>query len=203
MNDRALVRKSKRLSWLLRHGAGEVGLTMDAAGWAPVAEVLAHTRLSPAELAHVVARNNKGRLQLEGERVRACQGHSTDDMPVTAEALEASWARAEVDTAWHGTSPGVVDAILADGLHPMRRTHVHLAPSPDSRVGKRASVAVLLQICVRRLEHAGLPLWRSPNGVLLVRRVPPGCIVALRPISRRARAQAPSWRAALRPDPLP
>ena len=83
------VRRSKRLSWLLRHGAREVGLPMDAAGWVSVPEVLRALSITRAQLEHAVATNRKRRLQLDGERVRACQGHSADGTPVTLEALEA------------------------------------------------------------------------------------------------------------------
>ena len=51
---RDLVRKSKHLSWLLRHGARESGLPMDAAGWCAVDDVLQRTGLARAELEEVV-----------------------------------------------------------------------------------------------------------------------------------------------------
>jgi RNA:NAD 2'-phosphotransferase (TPT1/KptA family) len=49
---------SKKLSWLLRHGAGEAGLEMDAAGWAEVADVrrvegIAREGILPGERTHV------------------------------------------------------------------------------------------------------------------------------------------------------
>jgi putative RNA 2'-phosphotransferase len=50
-------------------------------------------------------------------------------------------------------------------------------------VGKRAQVDVLLEVSVARLRDHGLTVWRSPNGVLLVRRVPPDCIVRVVPRS--------------------
>jgi putative RNA 2'-phosphotransferase len=172
------VRRSRRLSWLLRHGADEAGLAMDAAGWASVADVLALLDLEPAELERVVAENDKGRLELDGDRIRACQGHSTAGTPVEAGALEASWALHEGDDdLWHGTSREVVASILRDGLHPARRTHVHLADARDSRVGKRARVDVLLRISASRIRAAGHDLYRSPNGVVLARAVPADAII--------------------------
>ena len=87
------VRQSKKLSWLLRHGAQQAGLAMDEAGWAAVPDVLRIARMSHRQLRTCVAENNKKRLQLEGDRVRCTQGHSLDGMPVTLEGLEASWAQ--------------------------------------------------------------------------------------------------------------
>jgi putative RNA 2'-phosphotransferase len=74
---------------------------------------------------------------------------------------------------WHGTNKAALDAILREGLHPGRRTHVHLAPSPDSPVGRRSKVDVLLGIDPAKL---GQPVFQAPNGVLLVRSVPAGAI---------------------------
>lgn len=194
MNPNTVTRKSKKLSWLLRHGAGSEGLSMDAAGFVPVAEVLERLRMSRAELEVIVARNNKRRLQLEGDRIRCCQGHSTEDMPVTREALEDSWVRWGGGIVWHGTSVDAVAPIAAEGIVPQRRTHVHLAPALQSVVGKRAAVHVMLAVDPERMAAAGLGLWAAPNGVVLARRVPPGCITEVRPMTRRAHARAAELR---------
>ena len=189
--DRQLIRRSKKLSWLLRHGAHEAGITMDPAGWVPVDQVLRATGLSRAALAEIVAHNNKRRLQWVGERVRACQGHSTEGAPVTPEALEATWTRhAGPGPVWHGTHLAALDAIHASGLSPQRRTHVHLAEALDATVGKRANVAVMLAVDPAGLAAAGYPVWVAPNGVLLTRRVPRPCILGARPMTRAARDRA-------------
>jgi putative RNA 2'-phosphotransferase len=57
-----------------------------------------------------VANNDKGRLVVEGSRVRACQGHSLQHMPVTREALEASWVIVRPEASlWHGTRSVAID----------------------------------------------------------------------------------------------
>lgn len=168
-----MSRDSKRLSWLLRHGAGEQGLTMTADGWAAIDDVRRLLGMDRAALDAAVRHNDKQRLQVEGERIRACQGHSLDGMPVTREALEKSWERVyPVDLLWHGTNQAVLPAIQRDGLLPGRRTHVHLAPSRDSHVGRRSAVDVLLGV-----DPGDLAVYRAPNGVLLTRLVPPDAIV--------------------------
>ncbi len=188
MQSRTLVKKSKKLSWLLRHGAHEAGLDMDPAGWVAIDAVLARTGLTRGELTRVVAENNKRRLQVDGARIRCCQGHSTEGTPVTQEALEASWTCvSQRSVLFHGTRLEVLDAILADGIAPMRRTHVHLAHSPSSTVGKRAAVALLLEVDPQRIPDG---VWVASNGVYLARFVPPDAIVGVRPMTRRARARA-------------
>jgi putative RNA 2'-phosphotransferase len=197
MQSERLTTLSKQLSWLLRHGARAEGLAMDPAGWVAVADVLRHLALSRDDLTEVVARNTKSRLQLEGERLRACQGHSLAGVPVTLEALEASWdAHATTASLWHATEPDVVPLIAREGILPIERTHVHLAPSRESHVGKRGSAGVHLEVSPERLRARGLGVFRSPNGVLLVRRVPPDCVVGLVAVTSRARKAEGTMRAA-------
>jgi RNA:NAD 2'-phosphotransferase (TPT1/KptA family) len=60
--QRRLSEASKRLAWLLRHGARERHLPINSAGFAPVNAVLREVGLSRAELEHVLATNEKGRF---------------------------------------------------------------------------------------------------------------------------------------------
>lgn len=188
--SRAAIARSKELSWLLRHGAREVGLAMDEAGWVAIADVLARIGMDRDELDEAVRTNTKGRLQIDGDRVRACQGHSLAGTPVTREALERSWRLHDGDEPlWHGTSRAAIDGIAKDGILPIARTHVHLAPSESSLVGKRSNVAFLLAIDPPRVRAEGLGIFVAPNGVVLVRAVPPRCIVGVRATSRTALAE--------------
>ena len=81
MLNREQVRLSKRLSLVLRHRPEVAGLTLDANGWVPVAELLAALGITRAELDLVVADNDKARFAVatgpDGvDRIRASQGHS-------------------------------------------------------------------------------------------------------------------------------
>ena len=98
-------RRSKRLSWLLRHGAPEAGVHMDPAGFVEIRDLLNFFSMSRAKLDELMLTSNKGRLQTVGTRIRCCQGHSRRS-GVSAKALEASWQIFNGDdTIWHGTSP--------------------------------------------------------------------------------------------------
>ena len=139
-NERKVRDVSKRLSWLLRHGALESNLHMDAAGWSRLDDVLDVMRIRRDLLDAVVAGNNKSRFTVDddGKHIRAVQGHSTEGTPVTADALEASWTRVHPDDALiHGTRLDVLQPILDDGLTPQARTHVHLAASSTSSSSPR------------------------------------------------------------------
>jgi putative RNA 2'-phosphotransferase len=168
-----MSRDSRRMSRLLRHTAGERGLTMSADGWSSIEDVLRVLGMDRFALDQAVKDNDKQRLQVDGERIRACQGHSLAGMPVTCEALENSWERVHPDhLLWHGTTTAALDRIRVHGLLPGRRTHVHLAPGKDSPVGRRSAVEVLLGV-----DSGDLAVYRAPNGVLLTRFVPPDAIV--------------------------
>lgn len=196
MNPKDITRASHSLSALLRHRAGAVGLPMNAAGWARVDDVLRLARLTPALLDAAVRENNKSRLEVRDGLIRACQGHSLAAMPVTLEALEASWEEdLRTEPIWHGTSPAAAASIAREGLLPGERTHVHLADATDSKVGKRAGVALLLGVDPEALRGHGLRVFRSPNGVLLARRVPAACVTALVATGARATHQEAELRA--------
>lgn len=197
MDPKKSKRLSHKMSAILRHGAGDIGMAMNPAGWVEIVDLCAHMRVSCAAIDAVVRDNNKTRFQVEGSRIRASQGHSLAGMPVTQEALEASWERYDgTDSIWHGTRTDAIASIAATGISRSKRTHVHLAASTGSRVGKRAQVGVLLEVSPERLRDAGYDIFRSPNGVILTRHVPPSCVVDLRPISRRSRNQHANLRAA-------
>ncbi|MBL8604329.1 MAG: RNA 2'-phosphotransferase [Myxococcales bacterium] len=180
---------SKRLSWLLRHGARASGLAMSAEGWASVDAVCAALGCGRADLDAAVAENTKARFALDGARIRAVQGHSLEGTPVTLDALEASWEPYEAEAwVWHGTALGALDGIHREGITAQARSHVHLAISPDSTVGKRSGVDVLLGVCPKTLGQHGLGLFKSDNGVVLARRVPRDAVVAVKTLTKAARA---------------
>ena len=198
MDPRKCKRLSHAMSSVLRHRAGQVGLAMDPAGWVAIEDLCRQMRVSRHALAEVVAHNNKSRFQIDGDRIRASQGHSLEGMPVTQDALEASWSRwSGVGSIWHGTKVEVIESIARDGILRGGRTHVHLAETTQSRVGKRANVAVLLEVSPSRLRDAGHEIFCSPNGVILTRHVPVGCIIDIVTLTRRSKEQAEELRGAL------
>jgi len=179
---------SKKISWLLRHGAIESKLEMDSAGWVQFSDLCAHTQATKEELLDVIERNEKSRFALEEDRIRASQGHSLAGTPVTLEALEASWIEyTTTNSCWHGTTIEALAGIAQKGILAGYRSHVHLTAAIDSKVGIRNQVHVILEISPQRLKEAGQTLYQSPNGVILARYIPTSTIVDILPQSKRAR----------------
>ncbi|TDC92750.1 RNA 2'-phosphotransferase [Actinomadura sp. 7K507] len=173
MDERRAVTISKYLARHLRHRPGRIGLTLDSGGWAGVTELLAAAArhgfpLTRAELEHVVAVNDKKRYVIDGERIRAVQGHS---IQVDLDLPSAS----PPESLYHGTVRGSVESILRDGLLPMGRHAVHLSPDRETarRVGARRGEPVVLVVQAARMAADGHEFRVSANGVWLAGLVPP------------------------------
>ena len=181
MNEKEVVRLSKRMSNWLRHNPDAIGVTMDEAGWVLVDDLLAqaaaHGRpFSREQLERVVAENNKRRFEFDdsGALIRARQGHS---VPVSLgyEAAEPP------EVLYHGTAHSSLDAIRSDGLLPMARHAVHLSADVETavKVGGRHGKPVVLTVAAARMHADGHEFFVTGNGVWLAEAVPPAYLSGL------------------------
>jgi len=163
---------------VLRHDPACIGLVLDAKGWVDVADLVrranAHGRdLTRAELVEIVRTNDKQRFSLsdDGARIRARQGHSVD-VDLGLEPVEPP------EFLYHGTATRFLGSILAEGLRPGSRRHVHLSPDHDTaiRVGRRHGTPIVLKIRSKKMHEGGAVFLLSENGVWLTDLVPPGFI---------------------------
>jgi len=163
-----LVKASRRLSYVLRHRPDSVGLTLDEAGWVPVEKLLKATGMSRSQLEQVVAGNDKQRFTIEGDRIRANQGHSVD-VDLQLEPI------APPETLYHGTLARSLESIREKGLVKGSRHHVHLSTDPETatKVGARRGRPVVLEVDSAGMAAAGFVFYRSANGVWLTDSVPP------------------------------
>lgn len=174
MSPEQTTRASKFLSLVLRHQPQTAGITLDAAGWTPVADLLkgcvrARQPLTRKQLEHVVSTNSKKRFEFspDGLRIRASQGHSVE--------VDLSYeARIPPPKLYHGTATRFLDAIREKGLLKMKRHHVHLSAETKvtMEVGARHGQPVLLTIDAEAMHRKGHVFYQSTNGVWLVEHVP-------------------------------
>lgn len=169
---------SKFLAYVLRHNPAAIGLVLDDAGWVAADELLAaaarHGRaLSPEALRQVIDSPGKRRFEARDGVVRAAQGHS---VPVSL-GLDPL---APPAVLYHGTVARFLPGILAQGLKPGQRVHVHLSADPGTAaaVGARRGQPVILRVDAAGMHAAGHEFFRAANGVWLTVAVPAAFISA-------------------------
>jgi putative RNA 2'-phosphotransferase len=175
MDDQRHVKVSRYLAKHLRHRPERLGLELDAGGWVEVDALLAACRqasfaLTHEDLVEVVERNDKRRFALDptGTRLRANQGHSIDvDLQLPPSTPPA--------VLYHGTPRTSLTAILAEGLRPMGRHHVHLSldVATATKVGSRRGRPAVLRVAAAAMHAAGHRFLVTDNEVWLTDHVPP------------------------------
>src|SRR3990170_785471 len=141
-----LTRLSRLVALVLRHRPDEVGLRLDAGGYAPLdllAQALASQpgweSVSPDDLI-ALAQADSRRYEVRDGRIRARYGHTVSVEEPGEPAFPPEWL-------YIGVAPEELNAIAAAGLRPTSRQHVHLASTPLAalEVGRRhASDAVVV-----------------------------------------------------------
>ena len=167
--DKALVKRSKFLSMVLRHKPEKANLKLDEAGWANVEELLSNTAFDMKSLEEVVATNSKKRFEFNSDKtkIRARQGHSFN-VKLGYDPKEPP------EVLYHGTATRFVDSIMKDGLKPMGRHHVHLSGDTDtaSQVGKRHGKLAILKVAAGKMSNDGAKFYLTENKVWLTDHVP-------------------------------
>jgi putative RNA 2'-phosphotransferase len=166
------VNLSRTLSYVLRHRPDSIGIALSNDGWVDIDILLKALaangkRVSREQLAQVVAENDKKRFAIDGNRIRASQGHSVE--------VELGYTPAEPpEVLYHGTATRHLDAIFADGLVKGRRHHVHLSASTETaaKVGARHGKPVVLTVDAAAMVRDGALFYVSENGVWLTDAVP-------------------------------
>lgn len=173
--DAELTQVSKFLSYVLRHRPDAIGLALDAHGWAWVSELIekalnAGTTLDMDRIHRAVETNDKKRFALsdDGLRIRANQGHSV--------SVDLGLVPAEPPPMlYHGTATRFLESILAKGLVPGTRQHVHLSLDSETatKVGARHGDPVILRIAAQAMYAQGFLFYCAENGVWLTGSVDP------------------------------
>lgn len=178
------VRLSKKLSAVLRHRIAENGLSdvLRPDGYVPLSRLLAtpgFRGIGVDQVRWVVEQNDKQRFSMSDEDgelfIRANQGHTASgvDQSQLLERMDEGALRGIGNgRAVHGTSCAAWATIVASGgLSPMQRHHVHLAadlPGESGVIsGMRATSEVHIWVDLLAASRAGIPFFRSSNGVIL------------------------------------
>jgi len=174
MNEKERTRVSRFLSLVLRHKPQEIGLHLDAQGWADIAELIekattAGRIFTSHDLEEIVASNDKQRFAYNEDRtkIRANQGHSIEVELLLEPATPP-------DRLYHGTVEKFLKYIQSQGLRKMNRHHVHMSAdsATAAKVGERRGEAIILIINSGDMSRDGFIFYRSANGVWLTDHVP-------------------------------
>lgn len=173
------VRLSKSLSYVLRHGASQMGFQMSTDGFVFLEDLLAHSQFrsySVNDVERVVETNDKQRFKLQPHpvsgrlQIRANQGHSVqvEDLELKPVLVGSPDCPSE---AVHGSYLRNWNSIQQHGLSRMKRTHIHLAPGlpgEDGVIsGMRKDCDLAIFIDVPKALSDGIQFFWSDNGVLL------------------------------------
>lgn len=181
--SKELTTLSKTLSYYLRHKPEELGLKLEKDGWVDISNLLQklqekNVNMSLSVLEQIVASDNKGRYTIKEGKIRANQGHSTDQVK-----LDFKKETPPIDL-YHGTSVSSWALIKeSGGLKPMNRHHVHLSPSLETAqnvANRRKEKTVILVIKARAMMMDGYSFYLSDNGVWLTEEVPVKYIESLK-----------------------
>lgn len=166
-----MEKKSKFLSFILRHKPSAANITVDKYGWANVSQIIQNTDITFQELQAIVETDEKGRYSFSEDltKIRANQGHSIKVENIHKKAIPPT-------VLYHGTNASVLKTILKEGLSKMKRHHVHLSSDLETATivgNRRKKDLVILQIDAKSMLTDNITFYISENGVWLVDHVHP------------------------------
>ena len=180
MDKKQQTHISKFLSFVLRHQPEEIGLNLDANGWANIQELVEKSKekqnmlFSIEDLFLIVRENDKQRFILSQDKtqIKANQGH-TIQVELNLENVEPP------EYLYHGTATRFLSSITKEGLKPMKRHDVHLSFRSDVafNVGSRHGKPKVLKIKAKDMHRDGLTFQCTPNNVWLTKFVDPKYIL--------------------------
>lgn len=164
---------SKAMSHALRHEPDAYGLALAPDGGVSLDALVLGLRDAGVEVTvddvrRVVAESDKQRFAIEGDRIRAEYGHSTQERIVKRSITPQP-------VLWHATSPDAATAILREGLLPMGRQYPHLTTDRELalQAGRRkATHPVLLRIDAAAAHAASVEFGEGHDRVTLALAVP-------------------------------
>lgn len=180
LNEKQLIKISKKLSLILRHKPENFNIKLDLQGYAKVTEVLKVLEINQFDLDEIVEKNNKKRFAYSKNKslIRASQGHSIENLKINFEEIIPPVV------LYHGTASKNIDLIKFSGLKKMNRQYVHL--SKDIETAEKVALRHSENICILEIDTLsmikdGYTFWLSENNVYLADNIPFKYITVLWP----------------------
>lgn len=163
------IRLSKKLSYLLRHGAVKEGLSIKEDGFISIDQLLSEKLqgYTLEDIKEVVETNDKKRFIIRENNgileIKATQGHSIKEINnLCLKPLD----RVDFDII-HGTYYKNWEAIKSKGLSCMKRNHIHFSKGLNFICGLRKSAEIYIYIDFEKAKRDGLKFFESENEIIL------------------------------------
>tara|TARA_B100001123_G_scaffold308409_1_gene344614 strand:+ start:365 stop:970 length:606 start_codon:yes stop_codon:yes gene_type:complete len=185
MSDKECDKLGRVLALVLRHAPEKFDVEMDINGWVDVTGlcdgIKAQRRdfhwLKPWHFEAVSVTEEKGRYEVEGERMRATYGHSieieidlpTDDIP---------------EVLFYPVSNEETDNVIKLGIKGGDRRHVHLSKT-IAKAFEAGSVRIskpsIVEVDAVRAIADGISIFRAGKLVFLAEEIPPQYLYKISP----------------------
>jgi putative RNA 2'-phosphotransferase len=166
---------SREISYALRHAPGEYGLTLDEQGWVAAEDLInalkkrgKYAELTLQDIADMISASEKKRHELDGGRIRALYGHSTEEK-IIKETVQPP------DVLYHGTAHKFLEKIMKQGLISKDRQYVHLSQERETAVtvGKRRDAdPVVLRVDAKTAWADGIRFYHGNEAIWLADEIP-------------------------------
>lgn len=135
-------RLSKSMAYLLRHNGPNNGVPIDKTGFASMDDLAASLNVDASHLLAVAEHPGEPRFEVQDGRIRALYGHSLDVV------IDTGIKVGSPSSLYHGSSWSALNAIIEDGLSPMKRRMVHLTNIAEEAmaVGERKGAPIIFEI---------------------------------------------------------
>lgn len=169
-----LARLSRLVALVLRHRPEEVGLSLDAGGYADLEALAAALAAQPgwemlsANDLTALAAADPRRYEVRDGRIRARYGHTVRLEAPGEPTLPPEWLYIGMDRA-------ELPVVRTSGLRPSGRQLVHLSATPlvaQEVARRRAADVAIVVVFARRAAEAGVEFRRAAAGLYLAARVP-------------------------------
>ena len=148
-----MERKSRRLSYILRHHPESIGIKLDEHAYGDVQKILEALNITIEDLDTIVREDEKQRYSYNEDHtgIRANQGHS---IPVNVDLKEV----APPDILYHGTATRFVSSILEK--------------ETAMTVGSRHGKPYVFTIDTKQMYEDGYKFYLSENNIYLTEIIP-------------------------------
>lgn len=171
--NKDMEKRSKYLSYILRHKPEEVNSKLDEYGWLSVKDLIENSDFTRDELISIVQEDTRYEFSNDLSQIRAFHGHSVKGIKYQNEVTEPI-------PLYHGTSVENHNKIVkSQAILLMSRAQVHMSASREDaiRIAKRhKGDSAVLVIDTESLLSTGHHIYKSEDNVYLVDKIPLSCI---------------------------